>query len=244
MSRRPRENRNSVLSNHRKPKLLIIDDDQGLLRALELYLEPQGYRVIKAQKGTEGMRKLYETRPELVCLDVMLPDIDGWEVLKRIRGMTDVPIIMLTARAAETERVKGLKLGADDYVPKPFSMRELSARVEAVLRRSRPAEPDREKVAYSDGYLTIDTERAEVRRDSESVDLTPTEKELLFFLVSNRGRLLSFDQILKHVWGFEYTEERGYVRLYVWRLRQKLEPEPGKPRYILTEHGMGYRFAD
>jgi len=232
-----------VLSDEKKHKLLIVDDDQALLRALQLYFDRHGYRVIQAKKGSEGLRMLYQSHPDLVCLDVMMPGIDGWEVLRRIREMTDVPVIMLTARGAETERVKGLKLGADDYVSKPFSMRELEARVEAVLRRSRPPRTGQdEDVAYSDRYLSIDTERAEVRRDGEIVDLTPTEQKLLFFLVQNRGRLLSFDQILKHVWGFEYIDEKGYVRLYVWRLRQKIEPEPDTPCYILTEHGMGYRF--
>lgn len=232
------------MNRDRKPILLIVDDDQGLLRALELYFEGHGYQVIKAEKGTEALRKLYESQPDLVCLDVMMPGIDGWEVLSRIREMTDLPVIMLTARGAETERVKGLKLGADDYVSKPFSMRELEARVEAVLRRSHGTHPgEEEDVTYSDDYLFVDAERAEVRCDGEIIDLTPTEQKLLFFLVRNRGRLLSFEQILEEVWGLGYTEEKGYVRLYVWRVRQKIEPEPSKPSYIQTEHGMGYRFA-
>ncbi len=231
------------MNDDKKQKLLIVDDDEALLRALQLYLDRHGYSVIKAKKGSEGLRKLYQSHPDLVCLDVMMPGIDGWEVLKRIRDMTDVPVIMLTARGAETERVKGLKLGADDYVSKPFSMRELEARVEAVLRRTRSLQPEQtDDVAYSDTYLSIDTERAEVRCGGEIVDLTATEQKLLFFLVQNRGRLLRFDQILEHVWGFEYIDEKGYVRLYVWRLRQKIEPEPDSPCYILTEHGMGYRF--
>jgi len=236
--------RNRALTNEDKSRLLIIDDDQGLLRALELYLGGHGYQIVEAEKGSAGLRKLYNSRPDLVCLDVMLPDIDGWQVLKRIREMTDVPVIMLTARGDEGDRVKGLKLGADDYVPKPFSMRELEARVEAVLRRSRSSNSDEAgKATYSDGYLTIDTERAEVRCDGDIINLTPTEQKLLFYLVQNRGRLLSFEQILQRVWGFEYRDEKEYVRLYVWRLRQKIEPEPEEPRYILTEHGMGYRFA-
>lgn len=231
------------MNDGERQKLLIVDDDEALLRALQLYFDRHGYSVIRAKKGSEGLRKLYQSHPDLVCLDVMMPGIDGWEVLKRIREMTDVPVIMLTARGGETERVKGLKLGADDYVSKPFSMRELEARVEAVLRRTRPSQPDEaEDAVYSDTYLSIDMKRAEVRCDGEIVDLTPTEQKLLFFLVQNRGRLLSFDQILKRVWGFEYIDEKGYVRLYVWRLRQKIEPEPDSPCYILTEHGMGYRF--
>jgi len=231
------------VSEHAKPKLLIVDDDLRLLRALELYFDGRGYRVFKAREGREGLRSLYRCHPDLVCLDVMMPRMDGWEVLQRIREMTDTPVIMLTARGEEEERVKGLKLGADDYLPKPFSMRELEARVEAVLRRTGRSQPDQERDAsYSDGYLTIDPKLPEVRRDGELIDLTPTEQKLLFLLVKNQGRLLSFEEILRHVWGFEYTDERGYVRLYVWRLRQKMEPDPAEPCYILTEHGMGYRF--
>lgn len=231
------------MSDATKPTLLIVDDDQGLIRALELYFERQGYRVVKAEKGREGLRKLYESHPDLICLDVMMPGLDGWEVLERIREMTDVPVIMLTARKTEDERVRGLRLGADDYVSKPFSMRELEARVEAVLRRSGTSDPTGgEQEGYADDYLSVNPPRAEVRCDGEIIDLTPTEQKLLFYLVQNRGRLLSFEQILKHVWGFEYTDEKGYVRLYIWRLRQKIEPEPDTPRYILTGHGIGYRF--
>jgi two-component system KDP operon response regulator KdpE len=225
-------------------KLLIIDDDRALLRALELYLDRHGYKVTTAHKGTLGMRRLYECHPDLVVLDVMMPDLDGWEVLKRIRELTTLPIIMLTARDAEPERIKGLKMGADDYVAKPFSMRELEARIEAVLRRWRaPYEGGEGDRVFSDDHLIIDVDRAEVRCAGESVDLTPTERKLLFLLAQNPGRLLTFDQILRHVWGFEYTEEKGYVRLYVWRLRQKIEPDPECPTYIQTEHGLGYRFA-
>jgi two-component system KDP operon response regulator KdpE len=225
-------------------KLLIIDDDRALLRALELYLDKHGYRVATAHEGSLGLRTLYECHPDLVVLDVMMPGMDGWEILKRIRELTALPVIMLTARDAEQERIKGLKMGADDYVAKPFSMRELEARIEAVLRRWRTSE-DNEKgdLLFADDHLVIDMERAEVRCAGKLIDLTPTEQKLLFLLVQNPGRLLTFDQILTHVWGFEYTQEKGYVRLYVWRLRQKIEPNPESPTYIQTEHGLGYRFT-
>jgi DNA-binding response OmpR family regulator len=226
-------------------KLLIIDDDQTLLRALELYLEERDYRVFTATGGREGLRQFYEARPDLVILDIMMPRMDGWAVLERIRDMSDVPVIMLTARGQEEDRVKGLSRGADDYVAKPFSMRELAARVEAVLRRSRAAEQlGQDNVIFTDGYLMIDGERMEVRRGEERVDLTPTEQRLLFFLVRNRDRLLTPRQILTNVWGFDYADETPYVRLYIWRLRQKIEPVPDEPRYIVTEHGMGYRFVE
>jgi two-component system KDP operon response regulator KdpE len=225
-------------------KLLIIDDDKALVRALELYLTRHGYEVATAHKGSLGLRELYHFHPELVVLDVMMPDMDGWEVLERIRELTALPVIMLTARDAEDERIKGLRMGADDYVAKPFSMRELEARIEAVLRRAQTVEDDQARsVVFSDDYLVINLDRAEVRCDGALVDLTPTEQKLLFLLAQNPGRLLSFDQILTNVWGFEYTDEKGYVRLYIWRLRQKIEPDPENPIYIHTEHGLGYRFA-
>lgn len=232
------------MSNDEKKRILVVDDDQTLLRALSLYLEKEGYTVTTANAGKEGLRRFYEEHPGLVILDIMMPGLDGWAVCERIREMSDAPIIMLTARGQEEDRVKGLKLGADDYVSKPFSMRELAARVEAVLRRSKPVEGVRdEEVLYADDYLMIDAERVEVRCDGDRVDLTATEQQLLFFLVRNEGRLLTPRQILTNVWGYEYAEETGYVRLYIWRLRQKIEPVPDEPRYILTEHGMGYRFV-
>ena len=162
---------------------------------------------------------------------------------ERIREMTNVPVIMLTARGQETDMIKGLKMGADDYMAKPFSLRELAARVEAVLRRSQPPPGQQDEVLYTDDYLVIDAGRAEVRCAGEPVNLTATEWRVLLLLARNRGRLLTIRQILTGVWGFEYAEEVAYVRVYIRRLRQKVEPVPEEPRYILTEHGMGYRFT-
>jgi two-component system KDP operon response regulator KdpE len=225
-------------------RLLIIDDDQSLLHALKLYLEEQEYQVVTAIGGKEGLRLFYSFRPDLVILDIMMPSMDGWQVLERVRDMSDVPVIMLTARGQEDDRVKGLRMGADDYVPKPFSMREVTARVETILRRLQRVEnSSQDKVLYADDFMVIDSERMEVHCAGRRVDLTATEQKLLFFLVSNRGRLLSPQQILTSVWGTEYVDETAYVRLYVWRLRQKIEPSPEDPRYIRTEHGMGYRFV-
>lgn len=222
--------------------LLIIDDDQRLLDALALYFDKQGYHVFTASEGNEGLRRLYQVHPDLVILDIMLPRIDGWKVCERIREMIDVPIIMLTARDEEADRVKGLGMGADDYVAKPFSLRELAARVEAVLRRSQALQERHNEILYADDYLAIDAARMEVRCAGQPVNLTATERRVLFFLAKNQGRLLTINHILTSVWGSEYMDAANYVRLYVWRLRQKIEPVPDKPRYILTEHGMGYRF--
>jgi DNA-binding response OmpR family regulator len=224
-------------------RLLIIDDDQRLLDALALYFDKQGYQVFAASEGGEGLRQLYQVHPDLVILDIMLPRINGWELCERIRKMTDVPIIMLTARGQEADRVKGLEMGADDYVAKPFSLRELAARVEAVLRRSQAAPKQRDEVLYADDYLVIDAGRTEVRCAGQPVNLTATEQRVLLLLAKNRGRLLTAGQILDSVWGSGYVDQVDYVRLYIWRLRQKIEPVPDEPCYILTEHGMGYRFV-
>ncbi len=224
-------------------KLLIIDDDLTLVNALRLYLSKVGYDVVTAPNGLEGLQTLYNARPDLVVLDIMMPKLDGWEVCKRIRELSDVPIIMLTARDQETDRVMGLKMGADDYIAKPFSLKELEARLEAVLRRTRLPPPSRGRVLYSDDELTIDSERWEVRLRGEIVDLTPTELRLLLVLAENAGRVLTHEQLLEQVWGPEYIDETDYTKLFIWRLRQKLEADPTKPRYILTERGLGYRFA-
>jgi len=228
----------------KEKKLLIVDDDQKLLDALALYFDKQGYRVFTASEGSEGLRRLFQVHPDLVILDIMLPRMDGWEVCERIRKMTNVPIIMLTARGQEADRVKGLKMGADDYVAKPFSLRELAARVEAVLRRSQAAQEQREEILYADDYLVIDGGRMEVRCAGQPVSLTATEWQVLFLLAENTGRVLPTSRILERVWGPEYVDDKvDYVKLYIWRLRQKMEPDPSQPRYILTERGIGYKFA-
>jgi len=223
--------------------LLVIDDDAKLVEALKLYLTNAGYEVIAAADGLEGLRKMYAHRPDLIILDVMMPRMDGWEACRRIREISDVPIIMLTARGQESEKVRGLRLGADDYVAKPFSLRELEARVEAVLRRTRLAPSTKGDILYADDELVIDAERWEVSRGGKPLELTATERRLLFYLAENAGRILTHRQILEKVWGPEYIDDVDYVKLYIWRLRQKVEEDPRQPRYILTERGIGYKFA-
>jgi two-component system KDP operon response regulator KdpE len=174
----------------------------------------------------------------------MMPELDGWETCRRIREMSTVPVIMLTARGQENERVMGLKLGADDYVCKPFSLKELEARVEAILRRTQARDkPDEERVLYVTDDFVIDSEHWEVRRNGERIPMTSTELRLLFYVAGNAGRVLSHQQILEKVWGPEYVDNIDYTKLFIWRLRQKLEPDPANPKYILTERGIGYRMA-
>ena len=225
-----------------KARLLVIDDDRVLSEALNLYLTQSGYEVIFTSNGTEGLHKLYSERPDLVVLDIMMPGMSGWDVCRRIREMSHVPIIMLTARGQEMDRVMGLKLGADDYIAKPFSLRELEARIQAVLRRTRLAPATSEGPLYADDWLVIDAGRMEVSLKGEAVDLTATERRLLFFLAENAGRILTSRQILEQVWGPEYIDDVDYVKLYIWRIRQKIEENPKNPQYILTERGLGYRF--
>ncbi len=227
----------------RKGKLLIIDDDNRLVEAIELYLTRAGYSIVTAADGVQGMQQMYSQRPDMIILDVMMPKMDGWETCRRIREISDVPIIMLTARGQESDKVMGLKLGADDYVAKPFSLKELEARVEAVLRRTRSSPPDKGRILYADDTLVIDSERFEISKAGERVQLTATEQRLLFYLAENAGRVLSNEQILEFVWGAEYVDAIDYVKLYIWRLRQKIEKDSRQPRYILTERGIGYRFA-
>lgn len=227
-----------------KAKLLLIDDDQTLVKALELYLTRNGYNVQVAANGVEGLRQLYAIRPDLVLLDVMMPQLDGWETCKRIREMSTVPVIMLTARGQEFERVMGLRLGADDYICKPFGLKELEARVEALLRRAKGNDSQAvPKVLYIVDDLVIDAERWEVRKKGERVEMTSTELRFLFYLAENAGRVLSHRQILEQVWGPEYADNTDYTKSFVWRLRRKLEQDPTKPKHILTERGIGYRMA-
>ena len=225
-------------------KLLMIEDDADLVKALELYFSRVGYSVATAANGMEGLRKLYSEQPDLVLLDIAMPKLDGWEVCRRIRDLSEVPIVILSARAQEEERVKGLKLGADDYVVKPFSLKELEARLETVLRRARAGKPARQGIVFANEELVVDSDQLTVIRDGKYVALTPTEWRLLLLLAENVGRALTHRQILEKIWGAEYGNDAGYVKLFVYRLRRKIEANPKSPRYILSERGIGYRFVN
>ena len=223
-------------------KVLLIDDDAALLKLLGQYLEQAGYKVSRAANGRQGLQTLYNERPDLVVLDVVMPRLDGWTVCERIRDLSDVPIIMLTAKGEEVNKLRGFRLGVDDYITKPFSFAELTARVDAVLSRIQRSTGRRGADVYHCGELTIDFESYTVLRGEEVISLTPTEFRLLRYLAQNTGRVLSPEHLLREAWGPEYVDETGYIRRYIWYLRQKIEPDPGHPEYILTEREFGYRF--
>ena len=223
-------------------RILVVDDEERIVRFIRLNLEQDGFQVVEAFNGKQAMEKLRQALPDLILLDVMLPDLDGFEVLRMVRENHDVPIIMLTAKTEEDDRVRGLELGADDYVTKPFSPRELVSRVRAVLRRTEGRET--QGVIEVDDRLKIDFDRRQVWVEGKLVKLRPTEYRLLYHLVQNAGWVVTHDQILAKVWGYEYRDEPHYVRLYVNYLREKLEKDPANPKYILTERGVGYRFVD
>lgn len=221
-------------------RILLIDDDAELPGVVGVALEREGFEVIMAPDGPEGLRAAYRHHPDLVILDVMMPRLDGWKTCQRLRELSDVPIIMLTAKTRETDVVKGLILGADDYVTKPFSVAELVARVQACLRRTEPGNSRPESTVLVSGDLRVDLVRRKVTLRGEPVDLTPTEFRLLSLLARNRGKVVPHHKLLREVWGPEYTEEFDYLHLYVSYLRRKIEIEPANPEFIKTAWGEGY----
>lgn len=225
-------------------RILVVDDEPRMIRFIQMNLELEGYQVSQASNGFEALTKLRDDLPDLVILDVMMPDMDGFETLRLLREVSAVPVIMLTVKADEEDKVRGLELGADDYVTKPFSPKELSSRVKAVLRRTEMPAPVEKSVTRIDDYLQIDFDRRLVIAGGTEIKLRPTEYRLLYHLVNNAGRIMTHEQLLSKAWGYEYREESHYLRLYITYLRQKIEPDPANPRYILTERGVGYRFVD
>lgn len=226
-------------------KILLIDDDDNLREAVNISLELQWSEaeILTAPDGEKGLDLFFEHDPDLVLLDLTMPGLNGFEVLRQIRRVTNTPVIMLTARGEEADKVRGLELGADDYVTKPFGHLELLARMRAVLRRigARPSSGGAAPVTI--GNLTIDFATRQVTKDGKPIRLTPTEMNLLYQLVRNAGRVLPHQMLLQKVWGDAYRDETEYLKVYVNRLRQKLEDDPSHPRYLLTERGVGYRFA-
>jgi len=220
-------------------RVLVVDDEPQIRRALGINLRARGYDVDLAPDGEQALATAARTHPDVVVLDLGLPGIDGVEVIRGLRGWSQVPIVVLSVRDAEGDKVAALDAGADDYVTKPFGMDELLARVRAALRRRGPAE---EEAVVQTRDFTIDLSAKKVRRDGEEVRLTPTEWHLVEVLVRNRGRLVGQTQLLQEVWGPQYHDETNYLRVFMAQVRRKLEPEPGRPQYFITEPGMGYRF--
>jgi DNA-binding response OmpR family regulator len=221
------------------PRILIVEDEPTLAQALRYNLEREGYRVTLASQGQEALDTFHLRLPDLVILDLILPDMDGLEVCRALRRHSSVPILILTARGEETDRVVGLELGADDYMVKPFSMRELVARVRALLRRAQSSPPD-EVLVSSD--LRLDLRRREAYRGGMPLPLRPKEFDLLAFFMRHRGRALSREEILTHVWGVDVAVDTRTVDVHVRWLREKVEKVPSKPTRIITVRGLGYRF--
>jgi two-component system KDP operon response regulator KdpE len=225
-------------------KILIVDDNEQFRSAVEAQLRLDGYEVFGALDGVTGLELARRELPDLVITDVRMPGMDGWDFCRRLREVSDVPILMLTAQAvAEEDIVKGLDLGADDYMIKPFGTEELRARIRALLRRGGTDRLADKRDLYVDSYLMIDLTARRVLVKGEAVSLTPTEFALLAIFLRNRGRVLTTEHILREVWGLEHLSDTHYPRVYVARLRQKLEQDPDNPRYFLTEYGVGYRFG-
>ncbi len=228
----------------RRELILVVDDEPRMTRFIRMNLELEGYQVIEAHNGLEALDKVRTNLPDLVILDVMMPELNGFDTLEMLREVSNIPVIMLTVRADEEDKVRGLELGADDYVTKPFGARELASRVRAVLRRTQSLVTPEEAVLRIDGRLGVDLNSHEVIVEGQRIKLRPTEFRLLYHLIENAGWVVPYETLLAKVWGHEYREEIQYLRLYITYLRQKIEPDPSHPRYIITERGVGYRFVD
>jgi DNA-binding response OmpR family regulator len=226
----------------RRAKILVVEDEPAMVAGLRDNFEFEGYEVITAQDGVEGLERALEESPDLVVLDVMMPRMSGLEVCKQLRAKrASLPIIMLTARGQEIDKVVGLELGADDYVTKPFSIRELLARVKSVLRRTAVLPKDKEQHSFSD--VEVDLRRCRVVRSGKALDISSKEFDLLKYFICHPGETLSRDRLLEDVWGYENYPTTRTVDTHLVRLRQKLEPDPEQPQYFLTVHGTGYRFV-
>ncbi len=225
-----------------RKKILVIDDDPGLSQLLRISLERDGFQVFSAGSGQEGLRMAYEHQPDLIILDIMMPEMDGWATCQRLRSVSDTPILILSAREEQEAVVRGLSLGADDYVIKPCSFEELQARIHALLRRTRHQTPQAWKMIYDDGYLHVDLANNIVKRKGVPIALTPTESRLLAYLVGQKGRVVPREELLQQVWGQEYERATGYLSVYIRYLRRKIEPDPSNPHYIRTHWRRGYSF--
>ena len=226
-----------------KEKILIVEDDPEFLNLTQTWLQNAGYEVLTAEDGAEGMRRVYSGRPNLVLLDANMPKMDGWEVCRRIRDMSDIPVMMVTVNDQKDYRLRGFSNGADDYVTKPVDFPELIARIQAVLRRSGASAQDEIQDTFDNGEIEIDWRSRQVWVRGKRVKLSPTEFRILACLIKNRGWIVTHEQLLEKAWGPNYIGDKSFVKLYIRYLRQKIEEDPHKPKSILTERGVGYYFA-
>lgn len=230
------------MNNIQGKDVLVVDDSLDLLEVIKLALAHAGANVHIAASGHDALRYFFSRSPDLVILDLMMPGMNGWEVCQRIRQVSDVPLIMLTALGNDTEIVQGLEYGADEYITKPVSMNVLLSRVQAVLRRAYLYKSKEKPTTYGDSYLNIDLETGKVMIEGQPIKLSAIERRLLTYLYQHAGQVLTFEQILQHVWGKGYENNPEYVHVYISNLRKKIEPDSRQPIYFLTEHGVGYRF--
>ncbi len=228
-----------------KPKIIIVDDDETLSELVRVNLTPRGYEVQGVSSGTEAIRLVGKSKPDLIILDVMMPGMDGFEVCQQLRRLTDAPILFLTAKGREQDLVRGFEVGGDDYVRKPFSLRELEARISALLKRSKKtADGQKQMTEFNDGCLRVNLETRHVYRNGHMVHLTPTEFRLLSCLVRNIGAVVTHEDLLREAWGENYIDATASLSLYIRYLREKIETDPSNPVYIMTKWGVGYWFAN
>jgi two-component system KDP operon response regulator KdpE len=225
------------------PSVLVVDDEPRLVRFVRANLESVGFRVLSASDGTTALHLAESEQPDLIILDIVMPDIDGFEVCQRVREFSAVPVIMLTAKGEEADKVRGLNAGADDYVTKPFGAEELIARVKAVLRRTQNVGVQKTQPSFTAGEFAMDFLQHKVTVGDRDVALSATEYKLLHYLVMNAGKVVLHEDLLVKIWGPEYREELEYLRVYIHHLRQKIEDDASKPRYLLSRPGIGYMFA-
>ena len=223
-------------------RVLVVDDDPPSLKMTAFLLSEEGYEVATADNGLDALRLVEQQAPDLVILDVMMPQVDGFDVCREIRAHSDVPIIMLTALDSTDDMVRGFELGADDYIAKPFSFKEVQARIHAILRRNQWIQDRRQPTVFENGWITLDVAAQQVLINGEPIHLTPIEFKLLFTLIANAGKVMSKNDLFLDVWGYEFIGGTNLVEVTVCRLREKVEPDPSQPYYILTVRGTGYRF--
>jgi len=225
-------------------KILLVDDEPTLIKFLGEYLEGQEMDVVTANNGPEALRTAFKEQPDLVVLDIMMPGMDGWEVVTRLRELSEMPIILLTAKNAEADKLRGFRLGVDDYVTKPFSFAELTARIQAVISRTRHPQPAENRNLVLFGEWVLDLDARELRRGGQPISLTPTEYRLLETLARQQGRAVEESALVQEVWGPTFQEDTAALRRYIFLLRQKIEPDPTRPQFILTVRGYGYRLVE